>query len=113
VVNYQTQYGELPPGFASGGSFSGGLRIVGEQGPELELTGPSHIVNASKTEAFMSSNKELVAEIKKLNAKVDKLEAGNYQIVKNTLKTAKTLEKFDYDGTPIKAWNDTPITIVM
>jgi hypothetical protein len=42
----------------------------------------------------------LLAEIKKLNAKVDKLEAGNYQIVKNTLKTAKTLEKFDYDGLP-------------
>jgi hypothetical protein len=88
------------PGYASGGDFSGGLRLVGEQGPELEMTGPSHIVNASKTEAFMSSNADLLAEIKKLNAKIDRLEAISYQTTKNTQKTAKTLEKFDYDGLP-------------
>jgi len=88
------------PGYASGGDFPGGLRLVGEQGPELEYTGPSHIVNASKTEAFMSSNADLLAEIKKLNAKIDRLEAISYQTTKNTQKTAKTLEKFDYDGLP-------------
>jgi len=99
AARYQNTYGELPA-FASGGSFSGGLRIVGEEGPELEMTGPSHIVNASKTEAFMSSNAALLAEIKKLNAKIDRLEAISYQTTKNTQKTAKTLEKFDYDGLP-------------
>lgn len=31
------------PGFADGGSFAGGWRIVGERGPELEVTGPSRI----------------------------------------------------------------------
>lgn len=31
------------PGFASGGRHRGGLRIVGENGPELEATGPSMI----------------------------------------------------------------------
>ena len=31
------------PGFASGGMHKGGLRIVGENGPELEATGPSMI----------------------------------------------------------------------
>jgi hypothetical protein len=99
IAEYESKYGDIP-GFASGGLFSGGLRIVGEQGPELELTGPSHIVNASKTEAFMSSNAALLAEIKKLNAKIDRLEAISYQTTKNTQKTAKTLEKFDYDGLP-------------
>lgn len=39
----------LIPGFASGGYHSGGLRIVGENGPELEATGPSRII---PTEAF-------------------------------------------------------------
>jgi hypothetical protein len=100
LQQYEDLFGERPPGYASGGLFSGGLRIVGEQGPELELTGPSHIVNASKTEAFMSSNAALLAEIKKLNAKIDRLEAISYQTTKNTQKTAKTLEKFDYDGLP-------------
>ena len=31
------------PGFASGGYHSGGLRLVGERGPEIEFTGPSRI----------------------------------------------------------------------
>jgi hypothetical protein len=35
------------PGFASGGMHRGGLRIVGENGPELEATGPSMIYPAS------------------------------------------------------------------
>ena len=33
------------PGFASGGTHAGGLRIVGENGPELEMTGPSRILS--------------------------------------------------------------------
>lgn len=37
------------PGFAGGGDHAGGARIVGERGPELEFTGPSRIVNASRT----------------------------------------------------------------
>lgn len=32
------------PQFAAGGIHTGGLRIVGEKGPELELTGPSRIL---------------------------------------------------------------------
>lgn len=40
--------------FANGGSHSGGLRIVGENGPELEATGPSRIYNARQTERMLS-----------------------------------------------------------
>lgn len=36
----------LIPGFAAGGRHRGGLRIVGENGPELEATGPSMIYPA-------------------------------------------------------------------
>jgi hypothetical protein len=35
--------------FAAGGDHVGGLRLVGEQGPELEVTGPSRIFNAAQT----------------------------------------------------------------
>ncbi|GGO26652.1 hypothetical protein GCM10010991_07520 [Gemmobacter aquaticus] len=35
--------------FADGGYHAGGLRLVGEEGPELEATGPSRIYSASQT----------------------------------------------------------------
>ncbi|MFQ6756978.1 adhesin, partial [Cereibacter sphaeroides] len=37
------------PGFAAGGLHAGGLRLVGELGPELEATGPSRIHSAGRT----------------------------------------------------------------
>lgn len=42
------------PGFAGGGFFGGGLRLVGEQGPELEATGPARIWDANKTQEMLS-----------------------------------------------------------
>ena len=39
--------------FASGGDFAGGLRIVGENGPELEATGASRIFNAQQTKDIL------------------------------------------------------------
>jgi hypothetical protein len=42
------------PKFAAGGDFMGGLRLVGENGPELEATGPSRIFNAKQTKDIMS-----------------------------------------------------------
>ena len=43
------------PGFAGGGRHLGGLRIVGEQGPELEYTGPSTILPADLTRALLTA----------------------------------------------------------
>jgi hypothetical protein len=55
------------PGFRSGGNFGGGIRIVGEDGPELEATGPSRIFNAQQTQQILSgggsSNAELATEL--------------------------------------------------
>ncbi|TKD17960.1 hypothetical protein FBT96_12520 [Rhodobacter capsulatus] len=42
------------PGFAGGGRHGGGLRIVGEEGAELEYTGPSTIVPADLTRRILS-----------------------------------------------------------
>jgi tape measure domain-containing protein len=41
------------PKFASGGYHKGGVRLVGENGPELEVTGPSRIINADDTKAIL------------------------------------------------------------
>ncbi|WP_172428720.1 phage tail length tape measure family protein [Azospirillum brasilense] len=42
------------PGFATGGDHLGGLRIVGERGPELEWTGPSRIFSADQTRQILA-----------------------------------------------------------
>ncbi|TKD17404.1 hypothetical protein FBT96_14325 [Rhodobacter capsulatus] len=42
------------PGFAGGGRHDGGLRIVGESGPEVEYTGPSTIVPADLTQRILT-----------------------------------------------------------
>ena len=41
------------PGFQQGGFFGGGLRLVGEDGPELEFTGPSRILSNRDTENLL------------------------------------------------------------
>lgn len=49
------------PGFAGGGRHRGGLRVVGENGPELEYTGPSTILPADLTRALMTSKAPMLA----------------------------------------------------
>ncbi|MFJ3486570.1 phage tail tape measure protein [Pseudomonas sp. NPDC090202] len=43
------------PAFADGGSFGGGIRLVGERGPEIELTGPSRIISNRDAAKALSS----------------------------------------------------------
>jgi len=49
-----------PPGFADGGEFGGGWRLVGEQGPELEYTGPSRIYSNEQSRELVDLS-EVVA----------------------------------------------------
>lgn len=44
------------PFFARGGFHAGGLRIVGENGPELEATGPARYFSAAKTRDMMAGS---------------------------------------------------------
>jgi hypothetical protein len=79
------------PGYASGGSFGGGLRLVGERGPELEVTGPSRIYNADQTAAMLAGGQGGVtsAEVRELRAE---LKAALFAIAKNTQKAAKNTD---------------------
>ncbi len=72
-------------GYASGGYHPGGIRVVGERGPELEFTGPSRIFSNQQSKALVD-NTELIAEIKALRAEVEELKKSNSEINK-TLKT--------------------------
>lgn len=60
------------PMFASGGDFAGGARIVGERGPELEVTGPSRIFSNSQSRALMDTSR-LEAKLERLEATVREL----------------------------------------
>ena len=84
------------PGFADGGMHSGGLRIVGENGPELEATGASRIYNADQTASILSGG--AVAE--EVAALRSEMKAALYQIAKNTGKTTDQLNRWDGDGMP-------------
>jgi len=83
-----------PPGFAAGGDHLGGLRLVGENGPELEATGPSRIFNAGQTKSMLgTANAELIAEIRGLRAEVRELKAAAASTADNTGEVAKTVRR--------------------
>jgi hypothetical protein len=48
--------GQSIPAFATGGFHTGGVRLVGEHGPELEATGPSRIYNAAQTQSLLTGS---------------------------------------------------------
>jgi len=73
------------PAFATGGTHMGGLRMVGENGPELEVTGPSRIYSAPQTRAMMSGgdNARLEMLVVKLTEEVARMRDENTQLAKN------------------------------
>ena len=85
------------PKFAAGGLHEGGWRIVGENGPELENTGPSRIFSNSQSKSMLN-NDELIAEMKALREEV---RAGQAAIAANTRQITKILRDVTQDGTSI------------
>lgn len=89
------------PAFAFGGDHSGGIRLVGENGPEIESTGPSRIFNASQTRGMLQQdNSELIAEIRLLRSEVKELKEINKASSDSEKTTAKQLTRWDTDGMP-------------
>ncbi len=76
-------------------------RIGGEAGVNALNRGANIIDFAGRDESSARQNpaefSEIKAEIRALRAD---LQSANYTIARNTLKMAKTLDKFDYDGMP-------------
>lgn len=87
-------------GFASGGDFSGGWRLVGERGPELEATGAARIFDASTTAQILAGgagNAELVPLMRQVLATLDQLRAdqvtGDVTLARNTGQLLRALER--------------------
>jgi len=97
--------GHSLPAFASGGSFGGGLRIVGENGPELEATGPSRIFNANQTRSMLSgggNSDAVVAELRALRQEVEGLRSEARATAVNTNGINKTLTRVTPDGNSLQ-----------
>ncbi|TFL16441.1 hypothetical protein [Jannaschia formosa] len=92
------------PAFATGGLHMGGLRLVGERGPELEATGPSRIYSAAQTRAMMGGGDDVAREIRSLRDEVSRMREEQRQLgmqtAASTKRTADSLRKFDIDGLP-------------
>ena len=91
------------PGFAAGGMFNGGPRIVGESGPELEVTGPSRIYSNRDT-ASMFRDPELAGAVDGLRREVSGMRSEQLQIQVEISKNVKRVydieRKWDTDGLP-------------
>jgi hypothetical protein len=93
------------PGFANGGLHSGGLRIVGENGPELEATGPARYWTAAQTSALVNGgtgSADVVAELRALRADVSDLRAEARATASHTAKTARLIDRAMPDGQSIQ-----------
>lgn len=77
VDDPSSMFGKSIPKFASGGYHSGGMRLVGENGPELEVTGPAMYYSSAQTAHLFGTaaqNSELAAELAALRQQVAELQ---------------------------------------
>jgi hypothetical protein len=90
-------------GFANGGMHMGGIRLVGERGPELEVTGPARYYSATQTAAMLSGG-NTAEEIRALREEVRLLREEQRQLgittATSTKRTVDVLRKWDVDGLP-------------
>lgn len=94
----ERMFGMDLPRFSGGGYHTGGLAIVGEEGPELVDLGPSRIYTAPQTSALLglgqgSGNAELLAEVRALRQQNERLEARLVAMEFNTRRSADGLER--------------------
>ena len=99
------------PGYAAGGDHTGGWRIVGENGPELEATGPARIFNAGQTRDLMArlgspadNSAALTAEVRALRQEVAALRESNSRenlaIAKQARNGTDLLDRWEAIGLP-------------
>ena len=88
------------PGYASGGNFGGGVRLVGENGPEIEFTGPSRITSNADSKKLLDLS-PLLAELSALRSEVTAQRYTLGAIAQGTNKTADTLDSCTGGGGPM------------
>lgn len=102
-------------GFAAGGDHPGGLRMVGENGPELEATGPSRIFSHSSTAKMLGqANVDLIREIQELRKLMAEQQVAINNIAASTKSTKDTLIRVtrDGEGMQIASGSEIPVTLI-
>lgn len=82
-------------GFAAGGLHSGGMRMVGERGPELEMTGPARYMSNANLASLMGNNNN--EEVKQLREE-NKIQLRAMVSLQNRM--TKIVEQWNNDGLP-------------
>lgn len=85
------------PSFATGGFHSGGVALVGEEGPELINTGPARITSNSGTEGLFG---DLIREVRMLREEVKVLKDASIATATNTERSERISRKWDKIGIP-------------
>lgn len=84
-------------GYASGGSYPGGLAMVGENGPELiNFNRPGMVYNAAQTENILSGSK-VADEVRALR---EDNQVQSRSLVQLQARLTKLLERWDGEGMP-------------
>lgn len=98
--------GNEPTGFAVGGDFAGGARIVGEHGPELEVTGAARIFNARQTQEILSGggggSDDTASELRALRQQMERQQAALEAIASRSLQSFKALDELVTHGIQLR-----------
>lgn len=92
--------GKSVPAFAAGGQHGGGLRLVGELGPELEVTGAARYWSATQTRALLSGgggDGQTARELQSMRSDMRAIATSQLQLLQRQLKLQ---ERWDAMGMP-------------
>jgi len=94
----------LVPAFADGGSYQGGLALVGEKGPEvINFNKPGQVYTANQTAGMMQGdNSSVVEALSNLNENLSLLRAEVRADVSHNAKTAKLLDRVIPNGQTVQ-----------
>lgn len=91
------------PAFAEGGMHSGGLRLVGERGWEVEATGPARYWNQQQLGSALAGGGGAVAEeLQQLRAQVARLEAVISRAADSTVNMAEQFDRVTGGGNAMR-----------
>lgn len=92
--------GDPVPAFAAGGLHAGGLRLVGERGPELEVTGPARYWSTSQTAAMLGGGGNSDAVVRELRELREENRAQASAIVRLQQELNRQVMRWDTQGMP-------------
>jgi phage-related tail protein len=97
--------------YASGGSYGGGMALVGEQGPELiDFNTGGQVYNASQSANIIGG--EVAGEIRALREEVSLLRYEARSTAISSAKIARLQDNWDVRGLTVKTDIDQPLDTV-